>query len=259
MPKITFGGQAHLAKSKLDDVEAYDEALLGLPPKGIYRLRVKRLTIRKNSKQDWMLNAVGEIAEPSTSPKAKYNAYGCWFNLNVNEKGARGINAFLDALSGGSQVVKDKFWGGSGVKVSEDRLKPVVLAIGPLKINPEGMYAHALLRNGTDQTGTKRLDVDRFLMRNGAPEESDLDNEDDGDEIIVVDADAIDEGEYVRDAETEDGMQIPDEGETGDGIIGDTSDVDDYEDEEEYVEQVPEVPEETAADVQDVADDEPPF
>lgn len=240
MPKITFGGQAHLANSKLDDVEAYDEALLGLPPKGIYRLRVKRLTIRKNSKQDWMLNAVGEIAEPKDSSKAKYNAYGCWFNLNVNEKGARGINAFLDALSGGNQAVREKFWG-NGIKVSEDKAKPSVLAIGPLKINPEGMYAHALLRNGTDQTGAKKLDVDRFLMRNGAPEEADLDNEDGDDEIIVVDADAIDEGE------------------TGDGIIGDTSDVDDYENEEEFVEEVPEAPEETAADIHDDANDEPPF
>lgn len=254
MPRIAFGGSADLAKATLGDVDAYDEAKLGVPVKGIYRVRVKRLTLKKNKNNDWMLNAVAEIAEPKDSDKSRYNAYGMWFNLNVNAKGAKGVNNFLLAISGGSQAVVDVFWT-KGVKTSDDKLKPAVLAIGRLQINPDGMMASALTRYGTDQTGTKRLDIDRFLMRNGAPEEAEYD-EDDGDDVIVVEGDEDSGGE----------------GETGDGIIGDTSDVDtniaeledeggDYDDEPEYVEEEPTPPEETGEDAAEtsVPDDEPPF
>lgn len=227
MPNVTFPGvnAAKAKKAKKEQIGYTGKR----PPKGLYKVNVKRLGIKLNKNKELMLNCVCEIAEPEGSPKAKYNGYGFWWNGNVTDEGSGYINQFLLSITGGKQAVVDAFWDGK-MKVSE---KPAagkvafVLAIGPWK--PQAATpAIVNTRLGKPYQGEVNLAVSDWLLPSQASKvleseehedeaeaaEDDVDVDLEGDEDSDESADSDDEesdedddadAEYVEDEDNDDG------------------------------------------------------
>ncbi len=207
MPNVTFPGiNANKAKNAKKDQVSYTGPK---PPKGVYRIIIKRLGLKVNKNDDMMLNCVCEINEPEGSPKAKYNGYGFWWNGNVTDEGAGYVNQFLLAASGGKKAVVDAFWDGK-VKTSEKPAKgkvAFIMAIGPLKINGS-LDAVVNTRMSKPYQGETKLEVADWLLPSEgekalAAREEDDDDDDDSGEEVEVDIDSDDDAgeEDIVDAE----------------------------------------------------------
>lgn len=208
MPKIAnFGGGAKNAELDLDDSTFYDGPV---PPKGVYRGKLKRLALKKNKNGDWMFNGVVEINETSRHKK-QYNGYGAWFNQNITESGAPFVNAFLDAL-GLSKAQKKAFWGSTGVKTetgdSKDGPHPVE-AIGGFRVKEE--MPIVFLGKRDSYNGEERLQVGRFLVADQVKSSDDVDDETDIDEDEDVIDDDFDDEEDEEDDEEVDDAELVDE------------------------------------------------
>jgi hypothetical protein len=183
------------------------------PHKTIYRVRVKRLGMKINSSGDYMLNCVCEVNESSGSAKEQYNGYGFWWNGNITDKGAGYINQFLNAISGGKKAVRDAFWGGKTRvegKPTEKQATPVQ-AIGPLKIDQEGLDAIVYAELGKPFKGNQELVVGRWLMTSEVPDDADQDEgEESDDDDVEVDVDDVDD---VDDADDEDDADLEEDDE----------------------------------------------
>lgn len=212
MPNVKFGVNA----KKAVDAEGGVKYTGKRPPhKTIYRVIVKRLGMKINKNEDFMLNAVLEILEPEGSPKAQYNGYGFWWNGNVTEEGAGYINQMLDSISGGKRAVKQAFWEGK-CRVAEAPKKggkaAPVEAIGPMKINPGGMEAIVYAELGQVFKNNQELAVGRWLMSSEVPDDADenlgeesddkpseddvdVDIDDDDDDAVADDVDLDDDGD----------------------------------------------------------------
>lgn len=186
------------------------------PPRGVYKVLVRRLGMKINRNGDPMLNALVEIKEPGSSPKAKYNGYGFWWNGNVTDDGAGYINQFLDAISGEDARVRKAFWNGK-CRVNETPKKGktvTVMAIGPMKVQQEGMPAVVSAYKGKPYKGEVHLRVGDWLLPAAASSVSD-DDVDSPDEEDVdaeysedVDADVVDDdddGDSDGDDDDDDG------------------------------------------------------
>jgi len=180
------------------------------PPKGVYRVLVKRLTLTINKNGDYMLNAVLEINEPESSPKARYNKYGFWWNGNVTDEGAGYINQFLDAISNGKSAVKDAFYAGKlrTFEAPKKGHKAAVMAIGPLRIQQEGMPAIVNTRLGKPYNGETNLAVADWLLPSQLEEleaSGSLDGDDDvAEDDVEVDIDESADGESADGAADDD-------------------------------------------------------
>ena len=170
------------AGSKAADAKASRVGYVGSrPPKGLYRVIVKRLTCTINKSDDFMLNAVLEIKEPKGTPKSKYNGYGFWWNGNLTEEGAGYINQFLDSITGGKREVRTALWDGKlrTFDVPKKGHKSQVLAIGPFKINQDGMPAVVNTRLGKPYNGEQNLAVADWLLPSQAAAMPDSDEAED--------------------------------------------------------------------------------
>lgn len=176
------------------------------PPKGVYRVMVKRLSMTINKNGDFMLNAVCEIDEPKGTPKSKFNGYGVWWNGNCTEEGAGYINQFLDSITGGKSEVKTAFWGGK-IKCFDTPKKghkAIVQAIGPFRVNQDGMKAVINTRLNKPHNGSQELGVADWLLPSQVTQQQaeEADGEIETDE---VDIDAEDGGDGVEVEQDEDG------------------------------------------------------
>jgi hypothetical protein len=145
------------------------------PPPGVYAIILKRIRMKENSNGDDMLNVLHEISEPAGSPKAKYNGYGIWNNLNVTEVGAPFVNAFLDVHG----LAKKVFWG-SGVTL-DDANPPEVIKIGTKR--PQDLKARAATKDET-YNGNTRLSIVQYIDADA--EDTEDDDSDDGDDLEPI-------------------------------------------------------------------------
>lgn len=142
MPKASWGAiEGSPFEDELEEYAVYEGEM---PPKGVYRLRLKMLRLKENVNGDKMLSGLVIVNEPSGSKKAQYNGYDTWFNLNITKQGARWVNNFLSALFPENKVaaIRKAFW---GQKVMIDKEEPPnIISIGGVKIT-ENMLISALL------------------------------------------------------------------------------------------------------------------
>lgn len=162
MPKASWGnleGADSIWEDELDDYPIYEG---DLPPKGVYRLVLKSLRLKKNKNDDPMLNALLLINEPAGSKKSQYNGKDVWANLNVTRQGAPWVNNFISALVPENKVaaVRKAFW---GQKVMVDKEEPPnVLSIGAVKIETGKLLISAQCGHKT-YNGDSDLDAKRFF------------------------------------------------------------------------------------------------
>lgn len=134
MPKWAALGT--VADKSLADVDPdtidniYDEADLGVPPKGAYLSNLKRLQGTESKSGDPMLKMVLEFAEPKGSKKAKYNGYSIWnYQVSTPER-ASGVNGLLHALLDGKPPAQRKkvieaYWSGNVVVDDDGFIKKI--------------------------------------------------------------------------------------------------------------------------------------
>lgn len=119
---IDTAGAADVDPDTIDNI--YDEADLGVPPKGVYLSNLKRLQGTESKAGDPMLKMVLEFAEPKGSKKAKFNGYSIWnYQISTKER-ASGVNGLLHALLDGKtpaqrKKIIDQYWA-KNVIVDED-------------------------------------------------------------------------------------------------------------------------------------------
>lgn len=191
------------------------------PPVDTYQgtCRFLHMTAKPNKNGDPMIRGGVVINEPAGSSKAKYNGYVINFRLNVSDQGIPYVNQFLDAISGGKQQVKDRFWGNGGVttaKADKGKDRPITI-IGGLKVPDKGGFPVVVTTSENNYTGAdgkvrEQLQVGAFLLKvsGGGPVEvdDDVDDVDDVDEDVDTDDDfndvEDDADEEVQDADDED-------------------------------------------------------
>lgn len=127
MPKLNISVGSQAAEVEPGGGSSYDGPL---PPKGIYRCVIKGLKMKTNKNKDYMISGPAEIDEPASSPKAKYNGYTIWFQLNVTKQGAGYVNNFLDALG----FSRKAFWDSN--VVVDDEAPPNITKIGTKRVTP---------------------------------------------------------------------------------------------------------------------------
>lgn len=199
--------------------DSYDGEL----PKGKvpYMCKLKQFGVRENKNGDDMLNFMCEIAEPKTkngepNPKAEYNGYAMWGNLNITDQGTPYVNAFLHALAGSkAKAVLKEFWGG-GPRVDDDEKdKPMIVAIGTFKINPDGMPIICSGKKEKDRSDEWVIRADRFLWaKDGLPageadDDEDAEYADDEDEAEESEAEESEDDEYEARGAELDAMTRP--------------------------------------------------
>ena len=185
------------------------------PPVDTYQgtCRFLHMTAKPNKNGDPMIRGGVVINEPAGSSKAKYNGYVINFRLNVSGQGLPYVNQFLDAISGGKQQVKDRFWGNGGVttaKADKGKDRPITI-IGGLKVPDKGGFPVVVTTSENNYTGAdgkvrEQLQVGAFLLKvsGGGPVEVD-DDVDDVDEEVDTDDDFNDvEDEDSTDDDEED-------------------------------------------------------
>ncbi|WPH58013.1 hypothetical protein SEA_LUCKYLEO_65 [Gordonia phage LuckyLeo] len=170
-----------------------------VPPKGIYRGRLKRMELTKtgpNSKAPGtpMLRMLVEIDEPKDSKNAKYNGYGIWNNQTVTKQSTGFVNQMLESLTGGieskAKAVKTWFW--KAQLNTEEPDGGHILAIGKLKINSPEADIPVIVSTKNKRTNAEYPDPGLEISRWLVPKDSDDNADDDLDE---VDDDELDEDE----------------------------------------------------------------
>jgi hypothetical protein len=214
MPKATWGDvEGSPWEDELDDYPIYDG---DLPPKGVYRLALKFLRLKKNKNDDPMLNGLLVINEPAGSKKAQYNGYDFWFNLNVTSQGSRWVNNFLAAIVPENKVaaLRKAFW---AQKVMIDKAEPPnVLSIGPVKITENMLVAAQCAHRKEYNSDDSTLDAKRFIRptdftfnSEGAPS-GEGDSEEDWEDESEEEPEEGDEGEEMSEEEAEREAELSD-------------------------------------------------
>lgn len=168
-----------------------------LPPKGVYRVKIKFMTGKPNKNNDLRLSGIVEIDEKGE--KAKYNGYGIWYGENVTNSSAKYVNAFLDACGFSRQAVwktkqifRDELDETKVVKIGTKFIEDVPCRVNTrLEKDPNG--------DPDDDNGGKRLGLVAWL-----PPSDDADA-DEGDQWASgADDEAADAGEEEGAEEGED-------------------------------------------------------
>jgi hypothetical protein len=174
---------------------------MGGDPKGVYRLKLKKLTVVKNKNNDDMIKIVCEIFETDKEKKG-YNGWAFWTQENVTEESAGYLKTFLRSFGAS--------WADFNLRTKvtpETKTEPAqIVSIG--KVNFTGakpVLVRATVGMGRAQNGSEaQAEVKRWLP----PADADAGAEDieDGDEELLDDEDlGEDEVEEVEDGELEEG------------------------------------------------------
>lgn len=151
-----------------------------VPPRGVYRVVLKKLWLTENKNGDQMIKGIAEIAGEK-GEKKQYNGYAIWFNQNVTEQGAPYLKAFLDALG----VSWNDFYNKTVVDDDEDNMGFPITKIGSKKIGANELRINAKRAEYPPKSGEFKLEPQRFL----AAKEDDEDEDGDGDGDTEPDAD----------------------------------------------------------------------
>lgn len=157
-----------------DDLPVFDTYDGEDPPKGVYRFRLRRLTLKTNSSDDDMFS--GLLVLSDTRPgKKQYQGFTVWFNQNITEQGKPYLKQFLVSLGISWQDFMKKTIH-DGAKTDDRPAQITVLGGVKLEKEPE-LRASIGMSKATPQYPAK-LEVKTFL-----PPEDDADVDADGDPI----------------------------------------------------------------------------
>ena len=215
MAKINFG------IANAEDVAAqqgYDVYSGELAPNGAYRIQLKVVKVTKISsgenKGKSRLQIVGVIDDPNYPEYAGCPAFD---GLNITDQGVPYINAFLEALTDGTDAakaaIKKAFWKTGPIT---DDAKENIKKIGKWNIGSPKGELHVLV--GTQQKtyqGNTTVNIQQYLLidgENGSEAEAEIvDDEDEDAEAEIVDDPYEDSTVDVEDEDAE-----GDDGEDGD-------------------------------------------
>lgn len=215
------------------------------PPSDTYKgiVRFLKMAAKPNKNGDPMLKGGVVINEPATSAKAKYNGYVVNFNLNISDQGVPFVNQFLDAISGGSKQVRERFWdkGVQTAKSEADKDRPIV-AIGGLKVPDKGGFTVTMNTRPNNYTSQGKnieaLQVGAFLLNvstsSSQQESAEEFDEDDATEDFDVDEDTDDTDDEV---EADDEVEVEDDADAEDEADSDDEEAEEDEDESEEVDE----------------------
>jgi hypothetical protein len=165
-----------------------------VPPKGMYRVSLGLVRLRRSSKtKEPMFEVLVRVDEPQSSDKAKYNGYGLWNYPMITMDGAPRTNGFLDAFGFSRKAVWKSASGGIKIddssKDDSKRILGDVVKIGTKTVNLEGeMAARVTTRFEKGKDGNDdRLNISRWMSL------SDADGADDEDEWDESPEDDVDE------------------------------------------------------------------
>jgi hypothetical protein len=204
------------------------------PPKGSYVARVKRITVDKIKAKSEnygkpRLNVLLELVGGSTSnglddPNWEYLGAPIWDGLNIIKSGTGRVNAFLHALTDGSdaakRAVETAFWPPNGPDAkAEDRRdggKDVhIKKIGGYLIgSPNGQHlVRVVTKMGTNLEGVPRAEVNNYLPYTGPRPEAATNGTngkvaDDG--IVDEDDSLMDASEYLDSVGDDDDVVVSD-------------------------------------------------
>ncbi|QFG08206.1 hypothetical protein PBI_LAMBO_66 [Gordonia phage Lambo] len=177
-----------------------------VPPKGVYRGRLKRMELtktgeRSNNPGTPMLRMLVEIDEPKGSKKSQYNGYGIWNNQTITKKSTGFVNQVLEALVGGNEqkakAVKTWFW--KEQLVTDEPEGGHILAIGKFKINSPEADIAVIVDTKNKRTNAEYpdpgLEIKRWLVPSGDSDDDDSVDEVDDD----LDADELDDEDELGD------------------------------------------------------------
>ncbi len=210
MGKFKASGGAAAADIEVEvGYATYDEATYGVPPKGPYRCRLRRLEATESkvkedgSGGDPMLKGMLIIEEPPGTKKAKFNGYIMNLYRVATEEQAGTMNQFLQALAGGpgpkAAALIKSFWTNGATTDAEDVF---ITKIGVMKFDPEGpgIMIGVNTRNDT-YNGEKRIAPGSYVGINEMPEPV-LATEDDEDDEVEAE-DGLEDSEAEDDEEVE--------------------------------------------------------
>jgi hypothetical protein len=188
------------------------------PPRGVTRLRLKKVTDTKNKNKERMLKIIVEIDEPKGAPGYKWNGWALFENQNVTDQGAPYLKRFLTAIG----VTWADFTQRCVVEEDGDgKGNDVIVKIGSLnlkKLDVKPLYVWAALKMQPAKGDyEEKMAVGRWL----APrEDEDFSNTDDDDESSDADA-AVDmsvddkkskkgKGKKAKSKKSDDGGKVDD-------------------------------------------------
>ncbi|WAA19695.1 hypothetical protein SEA_DALILPOP_68 [Gordonia phage Dalilpop] len=134
--KLKIGAEA----AKVEATAGFSQYVGEVPPRGIYRAKVRNLSIKPNKAKDKdLLVAVVEFDAPKDDPVSKYNGYAIFERIVIPESmGDENadlfvgrINRLLDAIAGDTSL-RSKFWGGDAIM---DDKGEKILKIGNLVVS----------------------------------------------------------------------------------------------------------------------------
>lgn len=196
----------------------------GLPAKGVYRFKVKRLTVKKNKNDDDRVSVMLVMAEPKKSKSSKWNGYLVWDGLNITAQSAPFIKRFLKAMGLTWADFRDK-------TKRDEQDPPHIVQIGSVKFevgdkDPE-LNALVKVMPADDYNDDTHLEIARYIPVEDEDEDEPEDDEEEAedDDIEVMDDD--DDEDEDEDEEEEDDEDEDDEDDEED------EDEDDDEEEEE--------------------------
>lgn len=183
MPKIKIAAGGDF--TGVDAAKGFDTYDGPLPPKGVYRLRVKFWKLVESSNGDPMFKIGIEVDEPKGSDKAKYNGAFTMDYRVLMEKTAPFVNAMLDALGLSRKAV----WVDGIVTSRDDEEK--VLKIGGKVVH--GLLFKARLKHEPYE-GEMRIKIGEYLglASDDAPSDDD-DDDDDDDESAAAPSSTVDD------------------------------------------------------------------
>lgn len=193
--------------------------------KGSYVVKLKRMTIVKIKAKASpnfnkpRINLIMEVCGPDKA--SEYFGHPIFDGLNIIESGRGYVNAFLHALTDGSdkqkKAIEAAFWPPNGPDAKREKRRNSeetdlhVKKIGPWKIgSPNGeLLLQVTAKPDHDLKGAFRAAVTQYLPYQGADNLSsaaDDDDFDDDDEDFVVDADEIggDNDKLISDLDADD-------------------------------------------------------
>lgn len=200
-----------------------------VPPKGSYIAKIKRITMGKikaegENKGKPRLSVLLEIiggqgADGIDDKKYKYRGAPVWDGVNIIKSQTGRANAFVHALTDGSDAAKraieNKFWP-PNMDVRAEKVERRdggedihIKSIGQYKINsPNGeLLVRIVTKMGKDLDGSPRAEVNQYLPYTGpGVNGSAVDEDEDEDEILDADVDDSedDEDEELDDDEDDD-------------------------------------------------------
>jgi hypothetical protein len=211
------GGQSAATIEAEVAFDQYDEATYGVPKKGPYRVRLRRLEgseTGENSKEPGtpMLKGMLIISEPKGTKKAVYNGYIMNLNRVANEEQAGRMNQFLTALAGGpgakAKALIKAFWTTGCVTDSNG----MITKIGTMVIKPDGDGILLGVNTRNDNyNDEKRIAPTSFMAESAMPKPAAADEEDDDEEDDGVEVVDDDEDEEVVDDEDEETDELSEE------------------------------------------------